>query len=69
MFAVTSLTVSPGEPPRGAVRLVTANLEQAAAADEFVMASVQGDLRLGPLGGNQVPGLLATMALGRRIGR
>ena len=66
MFAVTSLTISPGEPPRGAVRLVTANLDQAAVADEFVM---RGGLRLGPLGGNQVPGLLATIALGRQISR
>ncbi len=69
MFAVTSLTVSHGEPPCGAVRLVTSNSEQARAADEFLMATLSRDLRLGPLGGNQIPGLLATIPLGRRIGQ
>ena len=67
MFAVTSITVAPGEPPQGAVRLVTSNLEQATAADEYVMSSVQGDLKIGPRGGNQVPGMLATIPLGRQI--
>lgn len=69
MFVVTSLTVSPGEPPIGAIRLVTASTEQAAAADEFTMSSIRGHLRVGPRGGNQVPGLLATVPLGRRLGR
>lgn len=67
MFVVTSLTVSPGEPPHGAVRLATSNEEQATAADEFTMASVPGNLRIGPRAGNQVPGLLATVPLGRRM--
>lgn len=67
MFAVTSITVSPGEPPRGAVRLVTSSLEQAKTADEYVMSAVQRDLRIGPRGGNQVPGLLATIPLGRQV--
>ncbi|AQP48773.1 type VII secretion protein EccE [Tessaracoccus aquimaris] len=67
MFCVTSLTVAPGEPPRGAMRLVSPNPEQAVTADEFVLAAVPRDLRIGPLGGNQVPGLLATIPLGRQI--
>lgn len=67
MMAVTSVTVAPGEPLRGAVRLVTATREQATEADEFVVASLQGDVRFGPLGGVQVPGLLATVPLGRQI--
>lgn len=67
MFAVTSITVSPGEPPQGAIRLVTSNPEQATAADEFVLSALQGDVKVGPRGGNQVPGLLATIPLGRQI--
>lgn len=66
-FAVTSLTVGAGEPPRGAVRLVTSGGEQAAEADDFV--SARAGVRLGPLGGVQVPGLLATTPLGRQVER
>lgn len=67
MFSVTSLTVAPGEPARGAIRLVTASHEQADSAEEFVMSHLASELRLGPKGGNQVPGLLATIPLGRQI--
>ncbi|OMG54283.1 type VII secretion protein EccE [Tessaracoccus sp. ZS01] len=67
MMAVTSFTVSPGRPPEGAVRLVTASLEQAIAADDFMVAKLDGVVKLAPLGGVQVPGLLATVPLGRRI--
>ena len=67
MFAVTSMSVSPGEPPRGAVRLVSATAEQAHAADDFLLSAVTRELKIGPRGGNQVPGLLATVPLGRQI--
>lgn len=67
MMALTSMTVAPGEPARGAVRLVTSNREQAADADQFVDVALGGALRLGPLGGVQVPGLLATVPLGRQV--
>lgn len=67
MMAVTSFTVSPGRPPQGAVRLVTPNVEQAVAADEYVVSALSGAVKLGPLGGTQVPGMLATVPLGRRI--
>lgn len=67
LFAVTALTVAPGEPPRGAVRLVTPSVEQAGSADEFLLSALRRDLRPGPRGGIQVPGLLATIPLGRQI--
>lgn len=67
MMAVTSFTVSPGRPPEGAVRLVTPNLDQAIAADEYMVSALSGTVKLGPLGGTQVPGMLATIPLGRRI--
>lgn len=67
MMAVTSLTVSPGRPPEGAVRLITPNVERAIAADEAMVAGLGGRLKLGPLGGIQVPAMLATVPLGRRI--
>lgn len=66
MMAMTSLTASPGEAPRGAVRLVTASLDQAAEADQVVSAALSG-VRLGPRGGVQVPGMLATVPLGRQV--
>ncbi|GAA4888248.1 type VII secretion protein EccE [Tessaracoccus lubricantis] len=67
MMAVTSFTVSPGRPPEGAIRLMSAGVEQAMAADDFVVGKLDGVVKLGPLGGTQVPGLLATVPLGRRI--
>lgn len=67
MFAVTSLTVGPGEPPRGGVRLVSADTTLAEAADEFVAGRLHDRLRFGPRGGVQVPGVLATAPLGRQV--
>lgn len=67
LFACSSFTVSPGEPAAGALRLVTSNPEQAGQADEYVLANLPGGLRLGPRGGVQVPGLLATIPLGRQV--
>lgn len=67
MMALTSFTVSPGLPPEGAVRLITSNTDQAVIADEFMVARLGNALKLGPLGGIQVPGMLATIPLGRRI--
>lgn len=67
MMAITSYTVSPGEPAHGAVRLVTSNVEQARDADEAVQMMVSSVLRLGPRGGSQVPGVLATVPLGRQV--
>lgn len=67
MMAVTSYTVSPGEPAHGAVRLVTGNAEQARDADEAMQTMVTPTLKLGPLGGSQVPGVLATVPLGRQV--
>lgn len=67
LCAVTSLTVSPGRATTGAIRLVTASPEQADSAEEFVMTHLPRGLRPGPLGGNQVPGLLATIPLGRQL--
>lgn len=67
MMACTSFTVSPGEPARGAVRLVTSNDDQARDADEAVQSLLPASVRLGPRGGSQVPGLLATIPLGRQV--
>lgn len=67
MMVFTSFTISPGEPAAGAVRHVTHNEEQAAAADEELVAEMGGRFRFGPLGGTQVPGLLATIPLGRQV--
>lgn len=67
MMVFTSFTVSPGEPAAGAVRHVTHNEEQAAAADEELVAEMGSRFRFGPLGGTQVPGLLATIPLGRQV--
>lgn len=69
MMAVTSFTISPGEPARGAVRLVSNDSEHAHEADEFVQAALPSTVRLGPRGGAQVPGLLATVPLGRQVER
>lgn len=69
MMALTSYTVAPGEPAQGALRLVTSSPEQALEADEAVQTMVGSTLRLGPLGGAQVPGLLSTVPLGRRVER
>lgn len=68
-MVVTSFTVSPGEPPRGAVRQVTATQAAADEAAEELVGEMGGTLRLGPLGGVQVPGLLATLPLGRQVVR
>ena len=67
MMALTSYTLSPGEPARGAVRLVTNDDEQARDADEAVQTVLPPWVRLGPRGGSQVPGLLATVPLGRQV--
>lgn len=67
MMVITSFTISPGEPARGAIRHVTHNEAQADAADEELIAELTGRLRFGPLGGTQVPGLLATIPLGRQV--
>ena len=67
MMALTSVTVSPGEAPRGAVRLVTSGAEQAAEADDFIARALSGVVRFGPRGGVQVPGMLATIPLGRQV--
>lgn len=67
MMVITSFTISPGQPARGAIRHVTHNEAQADAADEELIAELTGRLRFGPLGGTQVPGLLATIPLGRQV--
>ncbi|MCC2594065.1 type VII secretion protein EccE [Tessaracoccus sp. OS52] len=67
MMVFTSFTVSPGQPPAGAIRHVTHNEEQAAAADEELVAEMGSRFSFGPLGGTQVPGLLATIPLGRQV--
>lgn len=67
MMVLTSFTVAPGEPPRGAVRQITPTQEAADAADEELIHEMGGSLRFGPLGGIQVPGLLATLPLGRQV--
>lgn len=69
MMAVTSFTISPGEPARGAVRLVSNDAEHARDADESVQMALPSGVRLGPRGGSQVPGLLATVPLGRQVER
>ena len=67
MMVLTSFTLSPGQPPRGAVRHVSHNEEQAAASDEELLPELSGALSFGPLGGVQVPGMLATVPLGRQV--
>lgn len=67
MMTLTSLTVSPGQPPRGALRLVSPSTEQAEEADRAVVSALQGVVRIGPRGGVQVPGMLATIPLGRQV--
>lgn len=67
MMALTSFTVSPGEPPRGAVRQIMPTQAAADAADEELIHEMGGVIRFGPLGGIQVPGLLATLPLGRQV--
>lgn len=66
-MVVTSFTVCPGEPARGAIRQVTATGEAADAADEGLIGELGGLLKFGPLGGVQVPGLSATLPLGRQV--
>lgn len=67
MMVLTSFTLSPGQPPRGAVRHVSHGEQQAAAADEELISELTGRLAFGPLGGVQVPGMLATVPLGRQV--
>lgn len=67
MMAITSYTVSPGEPARGAIRLVSNDMEQASRGDEAVQTLLPAWVRLGPRGGSQVPGMLATVPLGRQV--
>lgn len=67
MMGVTSYTVAPGQPERGAVRLVTNSAELAREADEWVQARTPSWLKLGARGGSQVPGLMATVPLGRQV--
>ncbi|MDO5735000.1 MAG: type VII secretion protein EccE [Propionibacteriaceae bacterium] len=67
MMVLTSFTLSPGQSARGAVRHVCHNEEQAAAADEELIPELSGRLSFGPLGGVQVPGMLATVPLGRQV--
>lgn len=67
MMVLTSFTLSPGQPARGAVRHVTHDEEQAAASDEELISELAGRLSFGPLGGVQVPGMLATVPLGRQV--
>lgn len=69
VMVVTSFTVSPGEPARGAIRQVTHNQQQADQADEELLARLGHEISLGPLGGTQVPGMLATVPLGRQVQR
>ena len=68
MMVLTSFTVSPGEPPRGAVRQIMPTQELADAADEELIGEAGDIVSFGPLGGVQIPGLLATIPLGRRVG-
>lgn len=67
MMVLTSFTVSPGEPPRGAVRQIMPTQDLATAADEELVGEAGHFISLGPLGGIQVPGLLATLPLGRQV--
>lgn len=67
MMVLTSFTLSPGQPARGAVRHICHDEEQAAACDEELVPELAGRLSFGPLGGVQVPGLLATVPLGRQV--
>lgn len=67
MMVLTSFTLTPGRPPAGAVRQVCHDGDQAAAADEELVAALAGRLSFGPLGGVQVPGMLATVPLGRQV--
>ncbi len=67
MMVLTSFTLAPGRGARGAVRHVCHDEVQAAAADEALIPQLAGRLSFGPLGGVQVPGLLATIPLGRQV--
>ncbi|RMB61258.1 type VII secretion protein EccE [Tessaracoccus antarcticus] len=67
MMVLTSFTISPGQRARGAVRHVCHSEEQAAASDEELIPELAGRLSFGPLGGVQVPGMLATVPLGRQV--
>ncbi|MEO7588432.1 MAG: type VII secretion protein EccE [Arachnia sp.] len=67
MMVLTSFTLSPGGQARGAVRHVCHSEEQAAASDEELIPELAGRLSFGPLGGVQVPGMLATVPLGRQV--
>lgn len=67
MMVLTSFTISPGEPPRGAVRQIMPTQDLATAADEELIGETGHFIRFGPLGGIQVPGLLATLPLGRQV--
>lgn len=67
MMVLTSFTVSPGQPAAGAIRHVSHNEEQAAASDEELVAEMGSRFSFGPLGGTQVPGMLATIPLGRQV--
>lgn len=67
MMVLTSFTLSPGQRARGAVRHVSHDQEQAAASDEELIPELAGRISFGPLGGVQVPGMLATVPLGRQV--
>ncbi len=67
MMVLTSFTLSPGQSARGAVRHICHDEEQAAASDEELIPELAGRLSFGPLGGVQVPGMLATVPLGRQV--
>ena len=65
MAVVTSLTITPGDRPRGALRLVAPDRDEAARAGDALAAGLHTGLRTGRPGGVQVPGLVATVPLGR----
>ena len=65
MAVVTSLTITPGDRPRGALRLVAPDRDEAARAGDALAAGLPTGLRTGRPGGVQVPGLVATVPLGR----
>lgn len=66
MNAITSFTWTPGYPAQGGLRLVTPTSETAAEAIEYVTDQLDARVKLGPLGGVQVPMMLATVPLGKR---